>query len=57
MVKSQLDSFTPVGIEMIVVIMPKKPLTLAPEPLVKTWWSQTKKESTPINDVAYPIDL
>jgi len=34
-VNSQLKSFTPVGIEMIVVMMPKKALTFAPEPIVK----------------------
>ena len=35
MVKSQLKIFAPVGIEMIIVVMPKKELTLAPEPMVK----------------------
>ena len=41
MVKSQLNIFAPVGIEMIIVVMPKKELTLAPEPMVKKWCSQT----------------
>jgi hypothetical protein len=35
MVNSQLNIFAPVGIEMIMVVMPKKELTLAPEPMVK----------------------
>ncbi|MNK82264.1 hypothetical protein D3C87_1020300 [compost metagenome] len=35
MVNSQLKIFAPVGIEMIIVVMPKKELTLAPEPMVK----------------------
>ncbi|MNM62404.1 hypothetical protein D3C81_737340 [compost metagenome] len=52
MVNSQLNSFTPVGIEMIDVMMPKKALTLAPEPMVKKWCSQTKNDSTPIDEVA-----
>ncbi|MNT46729.1 hypothetical protein D3C72_1833960 [compost metagenome] len=52
MVNSQLNSFTPVGIEMIEVMMPKKALTFAPEPMVKKWCSQTKNDSTPIDEVA-----
>ena len=52
MVNSQLNSFTPVGMEMIVVMMPKKALTLAPEPMVKKWCSQTKNDRTPIDAVA-----
>ena len=52
MVNSQLNSFTPVGIEMIIVMMPKKALTLAPEPMVKKWCSHTKNDSTPIEQVA-----
>src|SRR5918998_5728754 len=35
MVKSQLNTFAPVGIEMIIVVMPKNALTLAPAPIVK----------------------
>ena len=35
MVNSQLNSFTPVGTEMIMVATPKNALTLAPEPMVK----------------------
>ena len=34
-VNSQLKIFTPVGIAMIIVVMPKKALTSAPEPMVK----------------------
>ena len=34
-VNSQLKIFAPVGIEMIIVVMPKMLLTLAPEPIVK----------------------
>ena len=41
MVKSQLKSLAPVGIEMIIVAMPKNEFTLAPEPIVKKWCSQT----------------
>ena len=41
-VKSQLNIFAPVGIEMIIVVMPKNELTLAPEPIVKKWCSQTR---------------
>ena len=42
MVKSQLKSFAPVGIEMIIVVMPKNEFTEAPEPIVKKWCSQTR---------------
>ena len=49
---SQLNSFTPVGMAMIVVMMPKKALTLAPDPIVKKWCSQTKNDRMPIEQVA-----
>ena len=52
MVNSQLKIFTPVGIEMIIVVMPKKALTLAPEPMVKKWCSHTMNDSTPMQAVA-----
>ena len=42
MVNSQLKIFAPVGIEMIIVVMPKKALTFAPAPMVKKWCSQTR---------------
>ncbi|MNJ81377.1 hypothetical protein D3C77_801610 [compost metagenome] len=48
MVNSQLNSFTPVGMEISIVARPKKALTLAPEPMVKKWCSQTMKPSTEI---------
>ncbi len=35
MVNSQLNTFTPVGTAMIMVMMPKKPLTSPPAPMVK----------------------
>ena len=35
MVNSQLKIFTPVGTAMIIDMMPKKPLTSAPAPMVK----------------------
>src|SRR5215469_10314723 len=57
MVNSQLKIFAPVGIEMIIVDMPKKALTSAPEPMVKKWCNQTMKDSTPMPAVAYTIDL
>ncbi|MNN81319.1 hypothetical protein D3C81_1981340 [compost metagenome] len=43
MVNSQLNSFTPVGIEISIVARPKKVLTLAPAPMVKKWCSHTAK--------------
>ncbi len=55
MVNSQLNSFTPVGIAMIIVATPKKALTLAPEPMVKKWCSQTTKPSTVIEALAQTI--
>ena len=56
-VNSQLKIFTPVGIEMIIVVMPKKALTLAPEPMVKKWCSHTMNDSTPMQAVAYTMPL
>ncbi|MCY1246740.1 hypothetical protein D9M72_600060 [compost metagenome] len=56
-VKSQVKIFTPVGMAMIEVMMPKKALTLAPEPIVKKWCSHTRKERTPMARVAPTIDL
>ena len=41
MVNSQLNTLAPVGIEMIMVVMPKNEFTLAPDPMVKKWCSQT----------------
>ncbi len=35
MVNSQLKIFAPVGMEMIMVVIPKKEFTLAPDPMVK----------------------
>ncbi len=42
MVKIQLNSLAPVGTEMIIVVMPKKAFTDAPDPIVKKWCSQTR---------------
>ena len=36
-VKSQLNNFTPVGMDIIIVVIPKRALTLAREPMVKKW--------------------
>ena len=52
MVNSQLKILAPVGIEMIIVAMPKKALTSAPAPMVKKWCSQTRNDSTPMAAVA-----
>ena len=57
MVNSQLKIFTPVGMEMIMVVMPKKAFTLAPDPMVKKWCSQTTKESTVIATVAHTREV
>ncbi len=57
MVNNQVKIFTPVGIAMIIVMMPKKALTLAPEPMVKKWCSQTMNDRMPIASVAPTIDL
>ena len=52
MVSSQLKIFTPVGTAMIMVVMPKKALTLALEPMVKKWCSQTVNDRMAIAAVA-----
>ena len=51
-VNSQLKIFAPVGIEMIIVVIPKNELTLAPDPMVKKWCNQTRYDSTVITTVA-----
>ena len=51
-VKSQLKIFAPVGIEMIIVVIPKNELTLAPEPIVKKWCSHTRYDRMVITIVA-----
>src|SRR5271168_1480380 len=56
MVKSQLKIFTPVGIAMIMVAMPKNAFTFAPAPMVKKWWSHTMNESTQIPMVAKTME-
>jgi hypothetical protein len=56
MVNSQLNTFTPVGTAMIMVMMPKKPLTSAPAPMVKKWCSQTRKDRMQMAMVAVTID-
>ena len=55
-VNSQLKIFAPVGIEMIIVVMPKNEFTLAPEPIVKKWCSQTRYDSIVMTTVAYTIE-
>ncbi len=57
MVNSQLNSFTPVGIEISMVATPKKPLTSPPEPMVKKWCSHTVKPRKVIAALAQTIDL
>ncbi|MNJ71687.1 hypothetical protein D3C77_682580 [compost metagenome] len=56
MVNSQLKILAPVGIEMIIVVIPKNEFTLAPDPMVKKWCSQTRYDSTVITTVAYTMD-
>src|SRR3954464_9657610 len=51
-VKSQLNTLAPVGMEIIMVVMPKKAFTLAPDPMVKKWCSQTSQDRTAMTIVA-----
>ena len=55
-VNNQLKILAPVGTAMIIVITPKKPLTLEPAPMVKKWCSQTMNESTQMDIVAITIE-
>ena len=57
MVNSQLNTFTPVGMAMIIVMMPKKAFTLAPAPMVKKWCNQTMNDSSVIATVAQTMVL
>ena len=47
-----MNIFTPVGIAIIMVIMPKNAFTSAPAPMVKKWWSQTINERIVMASVA-----
>ncbi len=51
-VNSQLKIFAPVGMEMIMVVMPKKAFTLEPDPIVKKWCSHTRYDRIVITTVA-----
>mmetsp|Transcript_21396 Transcript_21396/g.82958 ORF Transcript_21396/g.82958 Transcript_21396/m.82958 type:complete len:308 (-) Transcript_21396:6616-7539(-) len=51
-VNSQLKILAPVGMEMIIVVMPKKAFTLAPEPIVKKWCSHTRYDRIVMTTVA-----
>src|SRR5580693_8118879 len=55
-VNSQLNTLTPVGTAMTMVMTPKKPLTSALAPMVKKWCSQTRKDKTQITIVAATIE-
>ena len=57
MVKSQSNTFTPVGTAMIMVAMPNTALTFALDPIVKKWWSQTVKERNAMAQVAKTNDV
>src|SRR3990167_3551230 len=57
MVKSQLKTFTPVGIEITMVMMPKKAFTFAPAPIVKKWCSHTINEKTVMARIAHTMDV
>src|SRR4051812_41323495 len=57
MVNNQLKILAPVGIEMIMVVIPKNELTLAPEPMVKKWCSQTRYDRIVMTTVAYTIEV
>lgn len=57
MVNSQLKIFTPVGMAIIIVVIPKKAFTFAPAPIVKKWCSQTMNDSTVIQTVAHTSEV
>lgn len=57
MVNSQLKIFTPVGMAIIMVAIPKKALTFAPAPMVKKWCSQTINDRTVIHTVAHTSEV
>ena len=52
MVNSQLKTLAPVGIEITMVAMPKKLLTLGPAPMVKKWCSHTRYDRMVMTTVA-----
>lgn len=57
MVNSQLKILTPVGIAIIIVVIPKKAFTFAPAPMVKKWCSQTMNDRTVIQTVAHTSEV
>ncbi len=56
-VNSQLKIFTPVGTAITIVVMPKKALTSAPDPIVKKWCSHTRNERSAIAMVANTMEV
>ena len=48
MVPIQLKIFTPVGIEISMVIMEKAEVATMPIPVVNMWWLQTVKPRKPM---------
>ncbi|MNR66314.1 hypothetical protein D3C85_1897310 [compost metagenome] len=49
--------FTPVGMAIIMVVIPKKAFTFAPAPMVKKWCSQTMNDRTVIHTVAHTREV
>ncbi|KGS05745.1 hypothetical protein X946_5951 [Burkholderia sp. ABCPW 111] len=43
-----MNTFTPVGIAITIVMIPKNAFTFAPEPIVKKWCNHTRNDSTMI---------
>src|SRR6185312_15180737 len=56
MVNSQLKIFTPVGMEMSMVVSEKNELTFSPDPMVKKWCNHTRYDSTMMAVVAYTME-
>ena len=52
---NQLNSLTPVGTPINIVEIEKNELINAPLPIVKKWWTQTKKLKNAIPAVAQII--
>ena len=52
-----VEDLHPVGMAIIIVVIPKKAFTFAPAPIVKKWCSQTMNDSTVIQTVAHTSEV
>lgn len=57
MVASQLNTFTPVGMAMIIVAVVKYARVSTSIPTVNMWWAQTMNPRNPMDIIAHAIPM